>query len=85
MRKYESIWQRLKAHPKHEIRVEVHKALVRRIVKAVTKEKYIDLGFKLLNEDDYLFLEIEKEAKNDNIIIVKFILKRRLGLEDIKV
>ena len=45
MRKYEPIWTQIKQHLKCEI--SAHKAYHRRIIKAVTKEKDMDLGYKL--------------------------------------
>jgi hypothetical protein len=45
VRQYEPIWIQIKQNLKCEI--SAHKAHHRRIVKAVTKEKDMDLGYKL--------------------------------------
>ena len=45
MRYYEPIWLRLKKHK--TVSITAPKPLHPRIIKAVVKEKYLDLGFKL--------------------------------------
>lgn len=52
MRQYEPIWQKLKSLPFHEaktfgVSVTANRRLHPRIVKAVTKEKWLDLPYKL--------------------------------------
>lgn len=83
MRKYEEIWLRIKRSKNHKIIIEVHPALYSRVIKAVIKEKHMDLGTKVINDMDTLRLEILKNTpKLGNIT---FILHQRLGLEDMKV
>lgn len=82
-RKYTSIWSRIKESKEHRCTVEVHPAMVARVKKAVIKEKSQDLGFKLLNEDDYFFLRIAVD-RSKPLWKITFTLKARLGLETIK-
>lgn len=46
MRKYQPIWERLKLY--HTAKLAAPIGLHARIVKAVIKEKYMDIGWKLL-------------------------------------
>lgn len=54
MRMYEHIWKALKDLPKDQarqsgVRISAPRHLHRTIIKAVMKEKYMDLSYKLLN------------------------------------
>jgi hypothetical protein len=70
-RQYFPIWEQIKQTGMCEI--STHKAFHRRIIKAVIKEKYMDLGFKLECSESYppivTTMEIKKSAS-----IIKFIL-----------
>lgn len=59
-RLYQPIWESLKANKKVTIQAspEVH----RRIIKAVTKEKYNDIGYKVLNESSREILYCESKG-----------------------
>lgn len=45
MRQYEPVWNRLKKDL--QVQLTAHRSLHRRIIKAVTKEKWMDDAFKL--------------------------------------
>ena len=47
MRKYQRIWEALKSY--HTVSLEAELTMHARIIKAVRKEKNIDLGWKLLS------------------------------------
>lgn len=79
MRQYQEIWERLKRDKK--VTLSVHPQLVRRVKKAVMKEKEKDLGFKVLNDHDFFRLEIEYFPELEKL---KFILKQKFGIEGVK-
>jgi hypothetical protein len=54
MRQYEPVWNELKK--KKIARVTAHRALHPRIVKAVIKEKWMDVGYKLELEPHHSIL-----------------------------
>jgi len=86
MRQYEPIWNRLKSLPKDEaktkgVSITAPAQLHRRIIKAVIKEKDIDLGYKLLlkeNEDRTAKLVILRRGG-----FVTFKLEFSIGLKDL--
>jgi len=58
-RTYEPLWKLLKQKP-YKVCLKIHPALVKRVQKAVSKEKYGDLGFKELNghaDEDHFYLK----------------------------
>ena len=71
LRQYQPIWEQIKSTGMCEI--SAHKAHHRRIIKAVTKEKYMDLGYKLECTERYppirTSMEITRSAS-----IIKFVL-----------
>lgn len=79
-RKYASIWERLKSTYKAQIIASI--ALHPRIKKAVIKEKYNDLGFKHLcneeNKDYKLIITSEKKVLSFKLIERKHILLDQL-------
>ena len=83
MRHYETIWNQLKNLPAKEaetagVSVTASRALHPRIVKAVIKEKYGDLGYKiLLNDRRAVLAHIRKHS------IITFFLTISKGIEDI--
>ena len=54
MRYYEPIWNELKS--KRTARISTRPALHRRIIKAVTKEKWMDIGYKISIDPHYSIL-----------------------------
>lgn len=81
MRQYEPVWVELKK--KSTVRLAVPKALHRRIIKAVLKEKYMDFGYRLEQLNKNVRLRLEYSCK-DNIIT--FTLKKSFTfLSNIKV
>lgn len=79
LRKYESIWNRIKNSRGKSCSVEVHPAMVARVRKAVIKEKYNDAVFKIEKENDYWFLKIVVSKIDRKISRMTFRLKARLG------
>ena len=82
MRQYEEIWSRLKELPAKEaaevgISVTAPRVIHARIIKAVTKEKWKDLGYKILLDDKRAVLtHYRKNA------IITFYLNFTYGKED---
>lgn len=75
-RQYQAIWEALKA--KGECSVAAHTALHPRIIKAVIKEKYNDLGWKILMEDRQIpWNKISYSRENS---LIRFRLRKGIGL-----
>lgn len=81
LRKYQVIWNRIKA--KNRCMIETHPALVARVKKAVIKEKWRDVGFKFQNDHDHFFLDISVEAIPDvyDRVRITFELRQSIGIE----
>lgn len=80
MRKYESIWLKLKSEGK--CLVAAHPALHKRIKKAVTKEKYRDVKFKVeydLADRLQPELSVTVDSKQPNVLIFMLIIPVSLG------
>lgn len=77
--KYREAWILLKKRKK--LTLEVEAILVPRVKKAIIKEKHKDLGFKVLNDNDYLFLDISYDPAKKHLA---FKLRQRIGIEEIK-
>lgn len=77
--KYLPIWEKIKRTK--NCTIEVEPKLAPRVKKAVIKEKHKDLGFKVLNDNDYLFLNISYDPAKKRM---KFVLKQRIGLEEVR-
>ena len=83
MREYQNIWVQLKSLSPDKaltqgVRVSANKAFHKRIIKAVKKEKWMDLEFKLELDD--------KQAELSTRIcgsIITFYLVRSVSLEDL--
>lgn len=65
MRQYEPIWQKLKSLPREEankvgVKITAPRALHRRIIKAVKKEKWMDIGYKIQIEPMVATLELTR-------------------------
>lgn len=78
IRTYQPIWEALKK--KKKCTLAVNPLLFARVRKAVSKEKRLDLAFKVLNDHDYFFLKITTDKKKHTMT---FELKQRFGLEGI--
>lgn len=71
MRKYESAWIELKNNG--TVRIAAHRSLHRRIIKAIIKEKDIDLAFKLSCAEKYVKTAI---CYSRNTSVITFNLKK---------
>lgn len=83
MRHYESIWSQLKNLPAKQaetvgVSVTASRPLHPRIIKAVIKEKYQDLGYKILLGDRRSVLAHIRQNS-----IITFYLTTSKGIEDI--
>lgn len=80
LRRYESIWLRLKNSKSDSCRIVVHNIhLLERIKKGVIKEKDMDLAFKLKNETEHWRLEMEYNEQTKELV---FKLVTRLGIKE---
>ena len=76
MRQYEPIWNRIKTHSHASI--VTHPDNAARVIKAVTKEKHLDTGYKLLLSEDALVATLvvrEQSSKVNNSITIHFSLR----------
>ena len=76
MRQYEPIWNRIKTH--NSASIVTTKRNASRVVRAVSKEKDKDIGYKLLLSDKALIakLHIRREpSKIDSSILIRFSLQ----------
>jgi hypothetical protein len=71
MRYYEPVWNQLKK--KKTARVTAHPALHARIVKAVVKEKWMDIGYKLEIDPYYAILT---HSRSNSILTFTLHLRR---------
>lgn len=78
MRDYEPIWLQLKL--KGTVTVTAHKALHRRVIKAVQKEKYGDLGYKLLLSERGKIARLKYKKQG---ALLTFTVVESIGLEDL--
>lgn len=75
-RQYQPIWNKLKALPakqaaKQGVSVTAPRVLHKRIMKAVVKEKWLDLGFKMEIEPNYAIMYHSRSGS-----ILTFYLRR---------
>ena len=77
-RQYQPIWEALKL--RGYCKVAVPKPLHKRLIKAVIKEKYQDLGFKLLLDENS---QRAKISYNQTQSMIEFFLHKSIGLGDI--
>jgi hypothetical protein len=79
MRMYQPIWERLKQ--KDRVVLVVEPFMVKRVKKAVIREKDSDTAFKLANKhlQDRFILRFEYLPEQKHLIVV---LKQSIGLED---
>ena len=78
MRQYEPIWNILKL--KGVCEITAPKPYHRRIIKAVIKEKYKDLAYKLELSDVHKRATLEYTCDNS---IIKFKLVKSIGTDDL--
>lgn len=82
MRQYEPIWLQIKLDSHCEI--SAHRAFHRRIIKAVVKEKDMDLGYKLECTERYPPVQATiKTERVGSIIKFRLIIKPLITLESI--
>ena len=82
MRKYQSIWNTIKTSTDSKCVVASHPSLHRRIKKAVCKEKYKDIGYKVqwdIAGYAQPELEISFDPANENVIIFKLLKPITVG------
>lgn len=85
-RQYQPIWDKLKSLPKIDaetkgVSITAPPALHRRIIKAVKKEKWLDMGYKILlkeNDDREAMLHFKRAGS-----IITFYLKFSIGIKDL--
>ena len=81
MRLYQPIWNRIKAAPDHKVTIEVRPEFFARVIKAVIKEKDIDLAIKVLNELEKPRLFITRDKEKGRLT---FKLVQKLGIQELK-
>ena len=70
MRKYQPIWERLKQEPIAPVSLAAPLELHARIIKAVTKEKFKDLGWKLLCQERGSLYRLSYEVQGKSITFI---------------
>jgi ATP-dependent protease Clp ATPase subunit len=78
VRKYEPAWKKLKSE--HLIKIAAHPAVHARILKAIIKEKDMDVVYKLQMSEDCKKALISHESKSGQLILR---LKHSIGLSDL--
>lgn len=82
MRQYEMIWNEIKLEG--FCKISTHRVFHKRIIKAVVKEKDLDLGFKLeLSERYPPQISVLKSSRNGSVIIFTLIYKPLITLDSI--
>lgn len=82
MRQYEPIWNQIKTESYCEI--SAHRAYHRRIIKAVVKEKDLDLGYKLeCSERTPPVFALMKSTRSGSVIRFSIILKPLITMDSI--
>jgi hypothetical protein len=82
MRQYEPVWIAIKTQSHCEI--SAHRAYHRRIIKAVVKEKDMDLGYKLECTERYPPVQaVLRTSRSGSIIKFTLILKPLITLDSI--
>lgn len=65
MREYEPLWIKIKnTKIGNSVKIVAMKTLHKRIMKAVAKEKYMDLGFKIMRDKRTYILHAVSEGNN---------------------
>jgi hypothetical protein len=78
MRQYEPIWIKLKASG--EVSIAAPRQMHKRIIKAVHKEKYNDLAFRILLQEDHKRSWISNSASHNKLT---FKLNYSIGIGDL--
>ncbi len=78
MRQYQPLWNLLKKN--HSCRVSALPSVHARIIKAVSKEKYGDLTYKLELSEVHKTASLEHTVRGN---IIEFTLKFTIGTDDI--
>jgi hypothetical protein len=81
MRKYYPIWSKLKQHGTASI--AAHPLLHARIIKAVTKEKWMDTSFKLQVLPYYFAMTYEVKGNMITFKLTKFLSSQAIGAADV--
>lgn len=79
-RVYEPVWNLLKKPP-YKVQLKVNPSLVRRVKKAVSKEKYHDLAFKELSghgDEDHFYLKFTYYLNNQ---VLEIELANKFGVD----
>ena len=87
MRQYEPIWNKLKSMPRNEatnigVSITAPRVMHRRIIKAVKKEKWMDIGYKIQVEPNVTILT---HSRNGSILTfyISFYLNLPVNMEHI--
>lgn len=75
MRTYQVIWERIKKDKRVVLRVKP--GFVKRVKKAVSKEKNMDEGFKFRNSHDHFYLVSAYDKEKQEL---SFLLKQSVGI-----
>lgn len=78
MRKYQPAWEKLKAEK--IVKIAAHPLVHARILKAIIKEKDIDLVFKLTMAEDCRRVRISHKSKSGELILY---LNFSIGISDL--
>jgi hypothetical protein len=81
MRKYYPIWSKLKQHGTASL--AAHPLLHARIIKAVTKEKWMDTSFKLQTLPYYFAMTYEVKGNMITFKLTKFLSPASIGVADV--
>lgn len=82
MRQYEPVWIEIKLQG--ICKISAHRAYHKRIIKAVVKEKDLDLGFKLeLSERFPAQISVLRSSRNGSVITFTLIYKPLLNMDSI--
>jgi hypothetical protein len=79
MRKYEAIWEELKRAGRCEIRA--HPKMQPRVKKAVIKEKYNDIAYKVLLDEKEATIETFVKEEDEELMV--FVLHQTITVEDL--
>jgi hypothetical protein len=83
MRKYYPIWSKLKQSKDGTASIVAHPLLHARIIKAVTKEKWMDTSFKLQVLPYYFAMTYEVKGNMITFKLTKFLSSQAIGAADV--
>ena len=81
MRLYEPIWQELKQTG--TAKLTANRALHRRIIKAVIKEKWLDIGYKLQIYPQHCRVEYSRSNSILTFRLVKYVIGSAITVSDL--